>query len=133
MTAKEKPTAAAAKLALFLTKSASAYPQVTEDAPWGHQAMKVKGKTFAWIVADGSTVTLTVKLPKTRHQALMLPDTEPTHYGLGKSGWVTITLRPPATALREQCLDWLDESYRAVAPKTLVKQLDGATKQPATR
>jgi predicted DNA-binding protein (MmcQ/YjbR family) len=125
MTAKEKPTAAATKLAATLTKSAERYPQVTEEAPWGHQAMKVKGKTFAWIVADGPTVTLTVKLPRTRHQALMLPGTEPTGYGLGKSGWVTITLRPPATSLRDQCDDWIDESYRAVAPKTLVKQLDG--------
>ena len=55
---------------------------------------------------------------------LALPFTEPTGYGLGKSGWVSFTCRakdvPPMSMLRE----WIEESYRAVAPKTLGRQLD---------
>lgn len=54
----------------------------------------------------------------------MLPFTSPTGYGLGKSGWVTAELEPgqvPAVDLFER---WIDESYRAQAPKKLVKQLD---------
>ena len=124
MSVQAKPTAPAKKLEAALAKVAARYPEATEDHPWGHRAMKVRGKTFAWITADGPTVTLTVKLPRTRHQALMLPNAAPTEYGLGKSGWVTVTLRPPATKLRAQCEEWLDESYKAVAPKTLVRQVE---------
>lgn len=60
--------------------------------------------------------------------ALMLPFAEPTGYGLGKSGWVTATFnageKAPPVALLKQ---WLDESYRAIAPKKLVKALEPAT------
>ena len=44
-----------------------------------------------------------------------LPFAEPTHYGLGKHGWVTAHFdqkKKPAIDLLEA---WLDESYRAVA------------------
>jgi predicted DNA-binding protein (MmcQ/YjbR family) len=55
--------------------------------------------------------------------ALMLPFAEPTHYGLGKSGWVTAQFgvrdEIPLALLRE----WIDESYRAVAPKKLIAQI----------
>ena len=42
---------------------------------------------------------------------------------LGKSGWVTATFhkgdRPPFDILKS----WIDESYRAIAPKKLSKKL----------
>jgi len=57
---------------------------------------------------------------------LMLPFAKPTGYGLGKSGWVSASFtakeRPPLDLLRE----WIDESYRAIAPKKLVAALVGA-------
>ena len=53
----------------------------------------------------------------------MLPFTEPTHYGLGKSGWVTAEF-PEAKKLPLDMLKaWIDESYRAQAPKRLVALL----------
>ena len=57
----------------------------------------------------------------------MLPFTEPTGYGLGKSGWVTAKFddTPPLPLLKE----WLDESYRAQAPKKLQAMLE----QPPSR
>jgi hypothetical protein len=58
--------------------------------------------------------------------ALMFAFAQPTGYGLGKSGWVSArfgaTDEPPTGLL----LAWLDESFRAVAPKRLVKALDAA-------
>ena len=54
----------------------------------------------------------------------MLPFTEPTAYGLGKSGWVSAKF-PPARSRRSTCSKaWIDESYRAQAPKKLVLSLD---------
>ena len=53
----------------------------------------------------------------------MLPFTEPTGYGLGKSGWVSAKF-PPAEKLPLDLLKaWIDESYRAQAPKKLVASL----------
>jgi hypothetical protein len=44
-------------------------------------------------------------------------------YGLGRSGWVTAQFGPGEAPPVELFKEWLDESYRAVAPKRLVKQL----------
>jgi hypothetical protein len=69
-------------------------------------------------------LNLSVKLPSTGWEALMLPFAKPTGYGLGKSGWVSaefqLSDRPPLRLLKS----WIDESYRAIAPKKLVATLE---------
>ena len=100
------------------------YPGAHEEFPWGERVAKVKGKVFVFLGRDEG-VGIAVKLPQSRTMALGLPFASPTAYGLGKSGWVSVQFaageKPPMDLLRA----WIDESYRAVAPKTLVKQLDG--------
>ena len=49
---------------------------------------------------------------------------EPTGYGLGRAGWVTVPLRAPGVSIGV-LRDWVEESYRIVAPKRLVAELDG--------
>ena len=102
------------------------FPQTTEDFPWGHRALKVKGKAFVFLAREGDELSLSVKLPQSQAVALMLPFAEPTGYGLGKSGWVSARFakatKPPLDVLKL----WIEESYRAVAPKTLVKAMDAA-------
>ena len=109
-----------------LRETALAYPETREDHPWGETAIKVRGKTFLFMYEDAEALHLTVKLPRSREFALEYPFTQPTAYGLGKSGWVTATFRrnekPPVDILEA----WLGESYRAVAPKTLVKKMETA-------
>jgi predicted DNA-binding protein (MmcQ/YjbR family) len=102
-----------------------AYPGAHSKSPWpGHDDLAVKDKTFAYLPAAGEPFSLSVKLPYTGDVALELPFAKPTGYGLGKSGWVTFTPSaeemPPVPQLKE----WIDESYRAQAPKKLVKELD---------
>ena len=72
-------------------------------------------------------LSFSVKLPRTGFQALALPFAKPTEYGLGKSGWVTVRLGKATKALTDQCMLWIDESYRAVAPKRAVAALDAPT------
>src|SRR5436190_2344966 len=81
-----------------LRKFALSYPEATEDYPWGHRALKVKGKSFAFLVAEKDALVLSVKLPKTGYQALALPFVKPTEYVLGKAGWVTARIPPRASA-----------------------------------
>ena len=52
-----------------------------------------------------------------------LPFAEPTGYGLGKSGWVTARFTKVSDVPMELLEKWIDESYRAIAPKKLVKSL----------
>ena len=41
-----------------LRKLALSYPEAQEDMPWGHHAIKVKGKSFVFLAADGETFSL---------------------------------------------------------------------------
>jgi predicted DNA-binding protein (MmcQ/YjbR family) len=117
-------SAALRKLEESLRKIALAYPEATEDFPWGHSAMKVKGKAFLFLSLHEDEVSMSVKLPKSRDIAVDLPFTEPTHYGLGKHGWVTAHLRPKEKPPLGLLKAWIDESYRAIAPKKLVARID---------
>ena len=101
------------------------YPGAHSKAPWpGHDDLAVKDKTFAYLPAEGEPFSLSVKLPYTGEVALDLPYAKPTAYGLGKSGWVSLTPSQAEMPSLEQLKDWIDESYRAQAPRKLVKALD---------
>ena len=65
------------------------FPEAEEDFPWGHTALKVRGKTFAWLDESDGSFSLTVKLPASRDFALVFDFAEPAGYGLGRSGWIS--------------------------------------------
>ena len=108
-----------------LRSAALAYPETEEAHPWGETAMKVKGKTFLFMRRTPTELSFSVKLPRTGMQALALPFAKPTEYGLGKAGWVTIRVAKVTKALEAQFLEWLDESFRAVAPAKVLARVDG--------
>jgi predicted DNA-binding protein (MmcQ/YjbR family) len=108
-----------------LLKVALAYPEAAEEFPWGERVIKVRGKIFVFInVVDGA-LSVTTKLPHTSEMALLLPFAKPTGYGLGKAGWVSARFAAKDAVPEDMLRAWIDESYRAVAPKRLVKSLDG--------
>ena len=99
------------------------FPEASEEFPWGERAIKVKGKAFLFMRADDGEVSFSVKLPHSRFFVLDLPNTEPTHYGLGKHGWVTARFPGAPRDAVETYKMWIEESYRAVAPKKLSAKL----------
>jgi predicted DNA-binding protein (MmcQ/YjbR family) len=110
-----------------LREYALAFPGAKEDFPWGERVAKVNGKVFVFLGADpvpGGPMGLSVKLPVSREEALDLPFAKPTGYGLGKAGWVSASFgradRPPVEILKA----WIAESYRAIAPRKLLAELD---------
>ncbi|WP_211486373.1 MmcQ/YjbR family DNA-binding protein [Corallococcus exiguus] len=111
------------KVEAVLREHAMSYPGAHEDFPWGHRAMKVNDKTFLFMTVDGEKLNLSAKLPDSKDAALTLPFTEPTEYGLGKSGWVTAHFDEASQVPVPVIKAWIDESYRAIAPKKLVDQL----------
>ena len=110
------------------------FPGAHLKSPWpGHEDLAVKDKTFAYLPTEGDPFSISCKLPRSCAVALMLPFCEPTAYGLGKAGWVSATPAPGQIDL-EMFKQWIDESYRAQAPKKLVAQLDGGPPtKPAAR
>jgi predicted DNA-binding protein (MmcQ/YjbR family) len=100
-------------------------PGAHSKSPWPeHDDLAVKDKTFAFLPARGRSFSLSCKLPYTGYEALQLPYAQPTGYGLGKSGWVSFTPEEGEIPDIEQLKEWVEESYRAQAPRKLVKELD---------
>ena len=109
---------------LQLLKLALAYPETTEEFPWEERVIKVRGKIFLFLGAVEGRLRLSVKLPQSFLDALTVPGALPTGYGLGKAGWVSLWFDEGEAVPMERLTAWIDESYRAVAPKRLVKSLD---------
>jgi predicted DNA-binding protein (MmcQ/YjbR family) len=93
------------------------YPETVEDFPWDHSAFKVRGKVFVFLVPDHLGLHVSVKLPTSRWRALELPFAKETGYGLGKSGWISASWGPNDDPPMDLIVQWIDESFRAVAPK----------------
>ena len=124
---------AAAKYDRVLQQFALGFPAAVEEAPWGHRAIKVRSKTFVFLVADAEGLSVSVKLPHSAAEALTAPFCEPTGYGLGRSGWVTARFGMHETPPVEDLRAWIDESYRTIASKRQVKLLDEPEPKPAAR
>ena len=105
-------------------------PDAVEEFPWGESVAKVNKKVFVFLgVQDGSyPLGVTVKLKdETAHaHALACPGAEPAGYGLGKAGWVYVPLELQGAPTAEVLCDWVEESYRVIAPKRLIVVLDGS-------
>ncbi len=110
--------------------AALAYPESHEDRPWDHPAFKVRGKAFVFMGEHDDRLSLSMKLPESSEAALALPFCTPTGYGLGKYGWVSISLPATEDLPVDALIEWIDESYRAVAPKTVVKKQLGPDPPP---
>jgi predicted DNA-binding protein (MmcQ/YjbR family) len=105
-----------------LLEFALSFPEAREDHPWGEDVAKVRGKIFVFLGPPRSR-RMTVKLDESHGHALSIEDAERTGYGLGNSGWVTVPVRAPGVSLG-LLREWIEESYRIVAPKRLVAELD---------
>jgi len=108
-----------------LNAYALAFPEAESRSPWpGHDNAVVRDKTFVFLSSAGEPFSMSCKLPYTGEVALELRFAAPTGYGLGKSGWVTFAPSDDEIPSFDQLEAWIDESYRARAPRKLVKELD---------
>jgi predicted DNA-binding protein (MmcQ/YjbR family) len=116
------PTAPDTALRDTLRDFALGLPGAWVDHPWGETVVKVNKKVFVFLGTDGEDEPgMSVKLTDSHGHAMSMPKATPTGYGLGKAGWVSMPLehRDP-----ELLCEWIEESYRNVATKKLVAELD---------
>lgn len=102
-----------------------ALPGAYEDRPWGSVHCKVNGKIFVGWGRDDGAMSLGFKTSKDLQAMLVASDARFTvaKY-VGKHGWVDMRVgaRPSWAEIQQFIVD----SYRMIAPKKLVKQLDAA-------
>ncbi|MDX3535447.1 MmcQ/YjbR family DNA-binding protein [Streptomyces sp. MB09-01] len=105
-------------------------PEAVEEHPWGPEdcVVKVNKKIFVFLGnTDGpGQPGLSVKLKdEALHgHAMASSGAEPTGYGLGRSGWVSVPLPEKGAPSVQVLCEWVEESYRTVALKRHVKELD---------
>lgn len=131
-----KSDADARKLVEELRTFALGLPGAFEDYPWGERVAKVNKKVFVFLGMEQPGkygYGIGVKLPESGHIALSMPFIEPSGYGLGKSGWVSVKFQPGELPPAQMLKEWIEESYRAIAPKKLVAELGGGGAAPASK
>ncbi len=100
-------------------------PGAWEDFPWEESVVKVGKKIFVFLGhPEDAASGLSVKLRDSHDEAMAMDFTTPTGYGLGRHGWISANFPPGADIPLELMCDWIDESYRLIAGKRLVAELD---------
>jgi predicted DNA-binding protein (MmcQ/YjbR family) len=97
------------------------------DFPWGERVVKVGRKIFIFLGSDDPDVSsagIIMKLIESHDEAMATPGARPPGYGLARSGWVAIPLGGEAQPPMDVLEAWVVESYRNVAPKRLLAELD---------
>ena len=95
--------------------------RVDIEAWGGEPTFRVRGKNFVFSAMDASSIS--VKLPREEAEAVVAtdPTAEPTGYGLGRHGWVSITIGRDTKPRWRQVEEWVRTSYTLVAPKKLAR------------
>jgi predicted DNA-binding protein (MmcQ/YjbR family) len=101
-------------------------PEAWEDHPWGENVAKVGKKVFVFFGLPDAEhpFGMTVKLPDSYDLAMSLPWAKNPGYRMDRGHWVW--LQPPKDAPLEMLTDWIEESYRTIAPRALVQTLDAS-------
>ena len=100
------------------------FPEAIEKETWGQPTFRVNEKMFVWCSSDETVdSTMTLKAPSGEQELLLASDSRffyPAY--VGSKGWIGINLDD--TIDWEEIRELVEDSYRLVAPKRLVKVLD---------
>lgn len=95
-------------------------PGAWEAHPWGETVAKVGKKVFVFFGhEDTANLFVGVKLPASLLYARTLPFTQKFGYGLDRADWITARFSRDDEVPIDLLEEWIEESYRAVAPKSL--------------
>ena len=117
-----------------LEKIVARLPQaerVDVEAWDGEPTFRVNGKTFIFGAPDADSIS--VKLPKEEAAAVVAtdPNAAPTGYGLGRHGWISVTIPATTSGTRwSEIEEWIRTSYTLIAQKTLARAVLEEDEQP---
>jgi predicted DNA-binding protein (MmcQ/YjbR family) len=103
------------------------YPEAMEAEAFGAPTFQVRNKNFAMLHQPEGRTSVWCKAAPGAQEAYVLsePDRYFTPPYLGPKGWVAAWLNPEMHPDWAEIEEIIDQSYRLVAPKRLVAQLDG--------
>ena len=103
---------------------ALAYPESREERT-ENCIFKVRDKVFAALGWEKGRFWVSVKLLDSRRDALKRVFVRPEPAELGQHGWVRCMFGPCDEFTLDLITDWIEESFRLVAPKKLLGRMDG--------
>lgn len=105
-----------------IRRIALALPEAHEELTWGDVNFRVRKKIFAFPGDEG----LVVKADPEERDFLLSDARFYKPAYVGDKGWVGLTLPTDGTGVDwDEVAELVETSYRLIAPKTLVKLLDG--------
>lgn len=114
----------AKKLQDELESFALSLPEAWFDTPWDESRVtKVRKQIFAFY-GNQDAPSIGVKLIDSLDQAMSLPGASEMSYGMGTHGWTNIPIPGLDEEVAEGLYDLIEESFRCIAPKSLIAQLD---------
>ena len=96
-------------------------PETSEGSSCVNRAFKARKKNFLFLGEKDGRLRIMLKLAASLDQAAAMNDPRVV---IGKFGWVTLQFGPDEPLPLDLLSAWTLEGYRALAAKTLVKQLD---------
>jgi len=114
----------AKKLQDELESFALSLPEAWFDTPWDEDRVtKVRKQIFAFY-GNQDAPSIGVKLTDSLDEALTLPGATAMSYDMGNDGWTSIPIPGLDVSATDMLHRFIEESFRAIAPKALVEQLD---------
>lgn len=106
-----------------LREYALTFPECNEGSSCVNRAFKARTKNFLFVgEKDDGTCKVMLKLGPSLESATKLAEDDP-RIEVGNTGWVTIRFEESNPPDVVELQEWVEESFRLLAPKTLVKQL----------
>lgn len=99
------------------------YPEVEEGASCNNRAFKARKKAFLFMGMDADNWNVRIKLGDSIPEAEKLAKKAPENCDVGKHGWTKVTFPLDQSPPDDLMMRWIDESYRLLVPKALVKTL----------
>ena len=101
------------------------YPEVSESPSCINRSFKARKKGFLFLgEKDTGALRLMVKLGSGAESAKAVAGVNPDGWSVKGPGWITGNFTDEEAPPLDVMTDWIDESYRLLAPKTLVAELD---------
>lgn len=104
-----------------LRARALALPETSEGTSCVNRAFKVRKKNFLFVGEKEERVRVMLKLDASLEEARAMED---PRIEVGKLGWVTVRFAPDDVPDADLLADWVEESFRTLAPRTLVRRVD---------
>jgi predicted DNA-binding protein (MmcQ/YjbR family) len=105
--------------------------RVDIEAWGGEPSFRVAGKNFVFSNPEASTINVKLSIDEAAAVVATDPDASAAAYGLGRHGWISVTLgKRPSQARWREIEEWVRTSYTLVAPRKLAQQVldsDNAT------